>query len=196
MNHIYRAVKTSLITQGFGPEKTKASAMPIYKAYGLLAHNGLDFLCSHGEPVYFDCDTKGIVEKNEVDSNGGVGVCVITQDKEGQYYRHIYWHFLQGGSRVQAGQEVETGDLLGYGDTTGTSTGDHLHRGLKKVVKDQYGNYRTSDYGNGYFGAIDPEPFYRDIFVVDYKKQLETKISLITKAIKVVKALLEALKAR
>ena len=187
---IRRAVKTNLITQGFGPEKTKANLLPIYQKYGLLAHNGLDFLCSHGEPVYFDCDTKGFVEKNEIDGNGGVGVCVITQDKDGQYYRHIYWHFLQGGSRVQAGQEVETGDLLGLGDTTGTSTGDHLHRGLKRVVKNKYGNYQTINHNNGYLGAIDPEPFYRNVFVVDYMNHLKAKISILKKIIEVVKKLL------
>jgi murein DD-endopeptidase MepM/ murein hydrolase activator NlpD len=186
---ILRAVRTNLITQGFGPEKTKASAMPIYKSYGLLAHNGLDFLCKHGESVYFDCSGKGIVEKIEADNSGGIGVCVITNDADGDF-RHIYWHFLEGGIKVQAGQTIETGDLLGLGDNTGTSTGDHLHRGMKKVVKDLYGNWLTADYTEDYKGAIDPTAYFKNIFVLDYIATLEEKISLLKKAIEIAKKLL------
>lgn len=186
---IFRAVKSNLQTQGFGPSGTKPSAMAIYKAYGLLAHNGWDWICFHGEKVYFDCSGKGTVEKIEKDETGGIGVCVITNDADGDF-RHIYWHFLEGGIKVQAGQEIETGDLLGLGDNTGTSTGDHLHRGMKGVRKDLYGNWISDDYSNGYKGALDIAPYFQNIFVLDYLAIQEETISVLKKMIELVKKLL------
>ena len=73
------------------------------------------------------------------------------------------------------GQEVKCGDLLGLGDSTGLSTGDHLHFGLKPCNKDGV----SSNEGNGYFGAIDPIPFYENIFVLDVLNIKQQALSVI-----------------
>ena len=46
----------------------------------------------------------------------------------------IYWHLIKE-IPVKVGQKVQAGDVVGYADNTGFSTGDHLHFGLKPQEK-------------------------------------------------------------
>ena len=127
------------LSQGFG------SNPEMYKPFGIIAHNGIDFGYEDVTPVYSSHD--GVANTGE-DSNKGLGVTVTDSEK-----KTIYWHFKSFS--VRNGQTVKTGDLLGYGDSTGFSTGPHLHYGLKLL--DSSGNVLNRD--NGYDGAIDPTPF-------------------------------------
>src|SRR3990167_10668838 len=104
-----------------------------YQANGIdvLGHPGLDFICFDKEPIYATHDGLAYTSK---DSKEGLGVVVITKDvfdynDEEAYFKTIYWH-LHSWS-VKDGQEVKVGDLLGYADSTGFSTGTHLHYALK-----------------------------------------------------------------
>jgi len=185
---LYRAIRTNLISQGFGPKYTKKSLLPFYNSIGLRAHNGTDFVLKRGEKIYWDCDVRGTVWKMSTDPKAGIGVSIITDDKDGRM-KHIFWHLLENGIKCKLGQVLETGDLIGLGDSTGMSTGDHLHRGLKRVDE----NNKTLNHGNGYWGAIDMSPFFSNIFVKDYMSTLKKKVALLQSIIAVVKKLLKLL---
>lgn len=64
---------------------------------------------------------------------------------------------IEGHSGIQ----IKRGDLLGYADNTGLSTGDHLHFGLKPVLSANEApfTWTTVNPNNGYLGAIDPTPY-------------------------------------
>lgn len=125
-------------TQGFGGN------YDIYKQFGLMGHNGLDFAYEDGTGVYASHD--GTVNFQE-DSMKGLGAVVADSEK-----KTIYWHLK---SYVGSNREVKQGELIGLGDSTGFSTGPHLHYGLKLL--DSNGNVLNRD--NGYDGAIDPTPY-------------------------------------
>jgi len=139
-------------------------------------HNGLDVGTYRWQPVY--CAQGGRVDEISTEVERGLGVGVRTQIED-RYFRHRYWHLI--AIDVDNGEELSTGDLIGYADSTGFSSGDHLHFELKEV--DQNGRVLNSD--NGYFGAIDPLPFMEDIFALDIKginasiKLIREKIALL-----------------
>lgn len=45
-----------------------------------------------------------------------------------------YAHLMPGGVSVKPGQQVQTGDLIGYAGSTGYSSGPHLHFVVSRVV--------------------------------------------------------------
>lgn len=168
-------LKEISINQLFGKNN-----LTVYKDMGFLGHNGIDFHAVHGTPVYASHDG---FASFQIDNKGGHGVVLVT-DKEYEYnegtalYKTIYWHLCDGLKEPKFASPfqdktgftlVKTGDLIGYADNTGVSTGDHLHFGLKPVKKgENWGFYSNLENDNGYFGAIDPFPFlpiYRE-----YKK--------------------------
>lgn len=152
-------VSPVFINQPFG------NVLPEYTAMGLKGHNGIDFRAFHGEPVYAAHD--GICYP-EIDDKGGNGVVIRALedcDLNGQQVRikTIYWHLVQDDAVVKTGQQIKAGDLIGYADNTGMSTGDHLHFGCKPQAWNEV-NWSWSNVAqdNGYFGAIDPQPFFDD----------------------------------
>ena len=190
---IYRAVKRNLLTQKFGAENTWKNLLPLYQSLGLKGHNGFDWSCDRGDKIYFDTDGKGEVISITNDATAGVGVEIVSLEGN-QYYKHIYWHLLTDGVKVKIGQIVESGDLIGLADSTGHSTGDHLHRGLKKVAKDKFGRYVTQNHDNGYFGAIDIAPYFDNIFIVDYMSMLNAQLGLLQQIIDTIKKIIGLIK--
>lgn len=144
---LYYPVKPFSVNQPFG-----ANANAFYAQQGMKGHNGLDLFAKHGQPVYAAC---GGTCWPEVDDHGGNGVLIRT-DK----FQYVYWHLIQDDAVVHTGQVVEAGDLIGYADNTGTSTGDHLHFGVVPL---------PADVNNGYKGAIDPQPFFNGKYAEDIK---------------------------
>jgi murein DD-endopeptidase MepM/ murein hydrolase activator NlpD len=162
-------LKTTLhINQYFGQNATN-----LYKSEGLPGHNGIDFSATHGQPVYATHNGRAYFE---IDQGGGHGVVLIS-DQMYNYlntqaqYKTIYWHFCdslkepQFRSPIQDfvfGKDVKTGDLLGYADSTGASTGDHLHFGLKPVAAngESQNSWYNIEQNNGYMGAIDPFQYF------------------------------------
>lgn len=95
------------ITSPFGPRSSGT-------------HYGIDIGCARGTRVlaakagtvsFAGVDAEGYGNWVEIDHGGGV--------------RTRYGHFLKYA--VRAGQKVERGQLIGYANSTGRSTGDHLH---------------------------------------------------------------------
>lgn len=130
------------ITQNFGEMLRDYSGV-----FGLAGHNGIDIAYQEGTEVYASHD--GIAVYTE-DSQKGLGVVVVAPG-----YKTIYWHFKSSPLSLNTPTQVKRGQLLGYGDNTGYSTGHHLHYGLKLL--DNSGNVLNRD--NGYDGCVDPMPY-------------------------------------
>ena len=95
--------------------------------YGSQGHKGLDLRAGHGQRVY--ASAGGVV--CGIDTNPKSGLDVRIQSIfNGRTYRHIYEHLL--GYQPQKGDEVKTGELIGWADNTGYSSGNHLHFQLEE----------------------------------------------------------------
>ncbi|WP_395019808.1 M23 family metallopeptidase [Dongia sp.] len=190
---LFLSIKPYRVNQGFGRDNTAASALQTYRNLGLNGHNGLDLRASHGQPVYA---AHAGVAYYEIDSNQGEGVVIRTAEpfdyKGGQaFFKTIYWHlchpakepklaspvFLFEQQTPGQGMPVKAGDLIGYADNTGLSTGDHLHFGLKPILPGDNNGTDATDFGigdfynveqaNGYYGAIDPTPYLVNQYAQD-----------------------------
>ncbi len=167
-NIIYPVTKRfNIVSQWFGENLS-----PIYKNMGLDGHNGIDFVCPTGTPIYAVHD--GEVTYTGEDGSGGQMIVLRTYikypyDGAEVYFKTIYGHLQkEGGILVKAGQGVATGDLIGLSDNTGMSTNPHLHFGMKPVMKGEddwsWWNYAQK---NGYLGAIDPKPYFDNYYPED-----------------------------
>ena len=185
---ICRALNSNIITQGFN---SNPEMVEFYKKYGMSNHGGIDFWAKDGEKIYWDGSIRGQVLNTEIDSNGGLGVNIITEEEV--IYKHRFWHLKE--FKCQAGQILESGDLIGLQDNTGVSTGTHLHRDVKEMVREN-GVLKIKYPNNGTFGTIDFTPFFTNIFIVDYMKNLETQVSIYEKIIQSLKSIIEILKGR
>lgn len=154
-----------------------------YHAIGLKGHNGEDWNTWHGEPIYFpvEADTTWHI-KSAADNDGGLGVDVVSDTPilDGQRVKFRFWHLKN--TALAEGAPVELGQLIGYADSTGASTGDHLHWSMKFV--DKNGNTLNKD--NGYSGAIDFTPYYENVFVLDVLQVKAEALKAIDLANKVV----------
>lgn len=190
-------LKVVKITQRFGNSNPTL--------YGTMGHNGLDMRTYHGEPVYASHDG---LASYQVDDKGGHGVVIIT-DKEYDYdggvsfMKTIYWHlcdplkepkFASPLADKTGFTKVKCGDLIGYADNTGHSTGDHLHFGLKPVAKDEsWGSWYNLAQNNGYYGAIDPQPYLPKIELSTYKHEVSLRVGSKGHAVKELQKDLETL---
>jgi len=99
-------LKETLMTSPFGPR------------WGRY-HHGQDLNLNYGDPVYAAFD--GIVRISAY--NSGYGNYVVLRHYNG--LETLYGHFTQ--RKVETGQKVKAGQLIGLGGSTGYSTGPHLH---------------------------------------------------------------------
>lgn len=160
---LYYPVKPAYTNQGFGENKTD-----MYVKLGLSGHNGIDLWAPDGYIVRAAHD--GTVLYAGGENNEGIGVTIVTDkvyDYKGMqvFFKTIYWHFKS--VNVQYNQKVKAGDIIGFADNTGMSTGDHLHFGLKPCNKVGDFIVENIEQDNGYFGAIDPAPFWNGIYAED-----------------------------
>jgi len=128
------------ITQEFG------STAFDYTPYGLKGHHGVDYGIGAGTPVY--APESGVIEKSAngiVDKYTGRGAAGETITMVGNTMEHWLMHLQR--RLVTAGQRVNEGDLIGYTDNTGVSTGNHLHWGTRPL---------NPDLNNGYRGFTNP----------------------------------------
>ncbi len=129
-----------------------------YKSlYGKAGHKGIDLAAKHGQEVY--CAQRGMIYQIDTNPKSGLDVRIISV-VGGVQIRHIYEHLL--GYEGKIGQIIETGQLIGWADNTGYSSGDHLH-------------FQVEVLENGAWKAVDPETllyegiFARDILVINHK---------------------------
>jgi len=89
--------------------------------YGLWSssHTGLDFAAPSGTPIV--AVARGTVTSTEYDGAYGNKTVVTLEDGTELWYCH------QTSFGVSPGDEVDTGDTIGYVGSTGNVTGPHLH---------------------------------------------------------------------
>jgi len=115
-----------------------------YARFGLKGHNGIDWYPTDGGRNHKVRPTEvGTVSKVYI-MDSGWGNAVRLRHSWGE---SIYAHFLNT-PLVKLGQSVDLNTVLGIEDSTGNSTGTHLH----------FGVYPTGvSTSNGYSGAVNPE---------------------------------------
>ncbi len=94
---------------------------PIYRTPRM--HDGIDFHGPPGEELYAVAD--GTVTK--AGWFGGYGLMVIIQHRKQPKIETRYGHIIRKGLRVEVGDKVKRGDLIGLMGSTGVSTGTHVH---------------------------------------------------------------------
>jgi murein DD-endopeptidase MepM/ murein hydrolase activator NlpD len=110
------AGNASLVSDGFGP---RVPPKPGASSY----HQGIDISVGMGTPIMASADGEVIQSGN----NGDYGNCV--QIKHANGYVTLYGH--QSRIATSMGKKVVQGQVIGYVGSTGTSTGAHLHFGVK-----------------------------------------------------------------
>ena len=190
---LYRPTKDFYITQLFGEDKVcilnSNNKTLVYKedfnkcptGYRSLysqmkGHNGIDVRTPRWLPMY--ALQNGWVPEVCTEEARGLGVGIVTNDQyyceeinKETYFKYRMWHFI--ALNVHEGDKVKTGQLVGWADSTGYSTGDHLHLEIKpvEISYDNSGKawVRNALQNNGYFGAIDPLPYMEPIFVLQVR---------------------------
>ena len=127
------------ITQLFGENPQ------IYKKWGFPGHNGIDYGIPNGTPI--NSAANGVVAAVSFE-NGGYGNYIKITHKDSSKNYYTYYAHLSSAV-VSAGQSVKAGQLIGYSNNTGASTGPHLHFGLK--IDGEAPEYK---------GYVDPMPYY------------------------------------
>ena len=130
---------TILQTFGGSPE--------VYARFGLRGHNGLDYGCPVGTPVF--AAAAGVVTKIDTEANG-YGLHIRIQHPNGYKpeYRTIYAHLSE--VNVKLNQKVAQGEQVARSGDSGFSTTPHVHFELRPEPQQ----------ANGYNGAVDPTPYF------------------------------------
>lgn len=182
---LYKPTKPSIVIQTFGGNPEYYARFKDRFGNPEKGHMGIDFVATHGTPLY--AVVEGLA-RYEADEHGGDGIVIHTDvfNYKGQpaTFNVINWHLCSkddpkfhpliptDGSQTK----VKLGDLIGYTDNTGApfeSSGDHLHFGL--VPFDLQGN--AIEAHNGFNGCIDPAPYLVDTPAVNaYYQQIINSI--------------------
>ncbi|MBN2093936.1 MAG: peptidoglycan DD-metalloendopeptidase family protein [Candidatus Zambryskibacteria bacterium] len=107
------------ITQFFG--KTEYSA----RLYKSGTHNGVDFRASIGTPIKTTLNgiVKGFGNTDEQKGCYSYGKWILIEHPNGLSTLYAHLSLI----KVSKGQQVSTGEIIGYSGNTGYSTGPHLH---------------------------------------------------------------------
>ncbi len=117
----------------------------IYGTFGLPGHEGIDFKALDGTKIFAVAPgTVTMVRTEPVGHNYGIHVRISHIEN----YETTYAHLRQ--ALVSPGQQVQAGAVLGLADSTGNSTGSHLHLTLKKL---------DATFQNWPRNITDPTPF-------------------------------------
>jgi uncharacterized protein YgiM (DUF1202 family) len=88
-------------------------------------HSGIDIQAPKGTKINATAD--GVVKKAEFNRNGYGNLIIIEHEQNiASYYGHLE------SILVTPGQQVKKGDIIGTVDSTGLSTGHHLHFEIRK----------------------------------------------------------------
>jgi murein DD-endopeptidase MepM/ murein hydrolase activator NlpD len=131
-----------VITQAFGANPQ------IYSRFGVPAHEGLDIRAFSKSKIYA-CAAGEVFQVHLNPRTHPYGIHVRIRHKDG--YKTIYGHLAK--PTVVVGEAVEAGQVIGLADSTGASTGSHLHLTLKR---DGATERQETDFPKD---ILDPTPF-------------------------------------
>jgi murein DD-endopeptidase MepM/ murein hydrolase activator NlpD len=114
------------ITQGYGANKE------YYAQWGLDGHEGIDIAVPFRSEIVAVAEglVTRVVDERLPKSQGGHNYGVHVRVKHVHGYETIYAHL--DSHAVKAGDIVQAGQRVGLGDSTGNSSGHHLHISLKR----------------------------------------------------------------
>ena len=110
-------------------------------------HTGQDFPVPEDTPIYSTMEGQVVYAGRD----GPYGNLVVVENGDYQV-----WFAHQDHFNVQVGDIVQAGDLIGWSDSTGNSTGPHVHYAIL---------YNNPDNGNQYW--LDPLNFFDPASVTD-----------------------------
>jgi len=167
-------------------------------ALNMKGHSGEDWVAYYKEPVLFPVVAPGI-EWEAVTMTDSLGAIIVRvrsttpvplkslprhirgkldmisnqyRDLGGKLYLQFWFVHLQS-SAIFGKKKVEPGDILGYADSTGASSGNHLHWSMK--VSD-INSWFYVDGDNGYQGTIDLDPYFTNTYILDVLANESTSI--------------------
>lgn len=109
------------VSQGYGETPfTRGAGKHFYKF-----HNGVDIMGHVGTPI-FATDKGQVIAVGDTDRfcpRGAYGKYIVIDHKNNLATMYAHLSLV----RVQSGQEVTRGDIIGYIGSSGLSTGPHLH---------------------------------------------------------------------
>jgi murein DD-endopeptidase MepM/ murein hydrolase activator NlpD len=135
--------------------------------YCYNGHSGLDIPVATGTHVY--AAHAGYVTLSQLDPNPrspchGYGIEILIRDVDNPQYFTRYGHLSSTNWKIPVHVYVARGQLIGYSDNTGCSTGAHLHFGLYYNQVIESAGYVLDPYG--WFSQL-PNPLGAP--VTDYK---------------------------
>ncbi len=113
------------ITQYFGNTAFATANPALYSGNG---HNGVDFRAAIGTPVMASKEglVAGMGDTDQFCSGVSYGKWILIKHPGNLSTLYAHLSII----KVSAGQQVETGQLIGYSGDTGYATGPHLHFGV------------------------------------------------------------------
>ena len=170
------------VTSPFGWRKNPFN--PKKKQY----HYGTDYGTNGKQiPLYAPEDATITVSKKIAGAGNYIGV------KISRIKRRFYIYHLKSRA-VKTGQKVKKGQLLGYVDSTGSSTGTHIHLGMKTTTSAKWLNPHTYNYQpEGTISTPKPTPIAKIHTVkkgdtlTSIAKKYKTTIAKIMKANPIIK---------
>lgn len=107
------------LTDRFGPR----AGIWTYGGYTGNFHSGLDLDAGDGTPIQAIAD--GIV--SDVSPNLCGTAVVVDHNVDGEKFQSMYCHMTSGSAKVNVGQSITGGTIVGNVGATGMVTGPHLH---------------------------------------------------------------------
>jgi len=103
-----------------------------YGQWGLDGHEGIDIAMPKGSPIVAIADgvVSRTVDERKPKRDGGHNYGIHVRIKHAEGYESIYAHL--DSRRVNEGDSVTGGQQIGSADSTGNSTGHHLHISIKR----------------------------------------------------------------
>jgi hypothetical protein len=140
--HLVWPTNFTVITQTFGANPQ------IYRRYGMPGHEGVDIRALTNTDVYACADGE-VYEVHLNPNDHAYGIHIRVAHRDG--YKTIYAHLAR--ALVRVGDPVKAGQTIGKADSTGNSSGAHLHLTLKQ---DGATARKETTYPKD---VIDPTPF-------------------------------------